>query len=391
MIVFENDGSLDLMALKTMGVSVKDAGAIGYFGTGLKFAIAVLLRTEHKVTMFIDDNAYSFTTRPTLIRGKSFNLIYLNDEPLAFTDDLGKNWKPWMAFRELASNAKDEGGGFYCAAQSPNPEAGRTIFVIEGNGIEEAFNKRDEIFFNMQGATRHARIDTKNVPTTKIYYKGVIVHELNAPALMTYNFKDGLTLTEDRTADSFYDIKRQASQFYLTKASQDEIYAMLKAPTESFEFDLDMDIYVPPSDDFLAVCKKMIDNKENIKQSAYAVFKKTTGYIEVDELMILNPVQSKQLQRAMAVLARIEPGIANANIVCQEKIKGGLLGMADLKSQKIYLSKRVFDQGTKQVAATLLEEFYHNRYEYRDCTYDLQTFLFDVIIGLLEQLNGEPV
>ena len=41
---------LDMRAVTLMGASVKmTSSAIGYFGTGLKFAIATLLRTGHKV------------------------------------------------------------------------------------------------------------------------------------------------------------------------------------------------------------------------------------------------------------------------------------------------------------------------------------------------------
>ena len=46
MIVFENPGEIDIRSISTFGVSVKEGdNPIGFFGTGLKYAIVVLLRT----------------------------------------------------------------------------------------------------------------------------------------------------------------------------------------------------------------------------------------------------------------------------------------------------------------------------------------------------------
>jgi len=53
-IAFQNDGELDLRLMATFGCSVKETNnPIGFFGTGLKYALAVLLRTGHKVTVHL--------------------------------------------------------------------------------------------------------------------------------------------------------------------------------------------------------------------------------------------------------------------------------------------------------------------------------------------------
>ena len=52
MIIFENKGLIDVHAISIMGVSVKEEGSIGYFGTGLKYAIATLLREGQKITIW---------------------------------------------------------------------------------------------------------------------------------------------------------------------------------------------------------------------------------------------------------------------------------------------------------------------------------------------------
>jgi hypothetical protein len=51
-VYFANAGLIDLDVIRVMGVSVKtNDNPIGYFGTGLKYAIATLLRTGHTVTL----------------------------------------------------------------------------------------------------------------------------------------------------------------------------------------------------------------------------------------------------------------------------------------------------------------------------------------------------
>jgi hypothetical protein len=44
-----------------------------------------------------------------------------------------------------------------------------------------------------------------------------------------------------------------------------------------------------------------------------------------------------------------------------------------------------------KVASTLIEEFLHLRHGWKDMSRELQTFLFDKLVSLGEELNGEPL
>lgn len=140
MIVFENAGEIDIDAITTFGVSVKvGENPIGFFGTGLKYAIAVLLRTDHKVSIWSGDRQLRFTTERREVRMKPFDFVLMREgdrlTPMGFTTELGKTWKPWMAYRELYCNARDEGGSVYSVA-NPNaatdPRRGQTQIRVEG-------------------------------------------------------------------------------------------------------------------------------------------------------------------------------------------------------------------------------------------------------------------
>ena len=61
-VYFKNNGEIDIDAVTTFGVSVKDEGAIGMFGTGLKYTISVILRLGGKITIYSGEEKYNFTT-----------------------------------------------------------------------------------------------------------------------------------------------------------------------------------------------------------------------------------------------------------------------------------------------------------------------------------------
>src|ERR1700761_673266 len=123
-VVFENPGEIDPLAIRTFGVSVKEGdNPIGFFGTGLKYALSILLRTGHHISIQAGERTLTFATKEAAIRNQPFNLITMDGEPLGFTDAVGKTWEVWMAYRELYCNCKDEGGTIYVADQ-PAPQAG---------------------------------------------------------------------------------------------------------------------------------------------------------------------------------------------------------------------------------------------------------------------------
>ena len=117
MITFSNPGTFDLRSATLIGASAKQCeDSIGLFGTGLKYAIAILLREQQKITIISQGEesspptTYTFTTKEISMRGKSFSIICCNGEELSYTTEYGKKWELWQALRELYANCLDEGG-----------------------------------------------------------------------------------------------------------------------------------------------------------------------------------------------------------------------------------------------------------------------------------------
>ena len=85
-VCFVNRGTIDPRSITTFGVNSKEGGnPIGFFGTGLKYAIAVLLRLGHEVTLYSDAKKYVFGVEETKIRNDQFRIVTMNGAPLAFT------------------------------------------------------------------------------------------------------------------------------------------------------------------------------------------------------------------------------------------------------------------------------------------------------------------
>ncbi len=82
---------LELDLVKLMGVSVKDTSdPIGFFGTGLKYAMATALRWGGEMTIITNGEQYEVRGRQTKLRYKELTQVMLNNEPLGFTTELGK-------------------------------------------------------------------------------------------------------------------------------------------------------------------------------------------------------------------------------------------------------------------------------------------------------------
>jgi hypothetical protein len=210
MIIFENDGEIDPRLAMLIGVNVKEnTNAIGFFGTGLKYAIACLSRWNETITLQSGLAEFTFSCENVNIRNKEFGIISLcgkyDRTQLGFTTELGKHWEPWMVYRELWSNAKDEPGTFICeSTRKPEPTAGITRVIVSGTKIEGAHKARNE--FLLENRVPIVKTDGLEIHAGEgqhIFYRNIAIQHLSKPSLFTYNITEQLYLTEDRTAGSW--------------------------------------------------------------------------------------------------------------------------------------------------------------------------------------------
>lgn len=276
-VVFKTPGQMDLRAITHMGMNAKPNSntPIGYFGTGLKFAVAVLVRKGIQLSLCVNGELLSFDTESEDFRGKQFQFIYMHNHnrwlrrkevELAYTTELGKNWELWQVLRELYANTLDEAGSTYVvddlhkewikAKQDPDHTY---IFVHDTDFVQEyADIGRTFLYGAQQSPQQHGddAVEILQESSKHIYYRGMRVLDLDKPSLYTYNILAKIELTEDRTAKNADDVERIIREHIIQLEEDGEhlIKAILKAPTGTYEqrFNFQSYHYVAPSKYFMS-------------------------------------------------------------------------------------------------------------------------------------------
>lgn len=270
-IVHATPGLLDIRAITIHGLSAKPSSdkPIGKFGTGLKYAIATLLRHGCRVQLFIGATEFEFFVKPGDFRGIEYQQIYMKKRngilskwqsvELPFTLQYGKYWEPWQAFRELHSNTLDEGGqtGVYDNYPCARDE---TVFIITGDAYAQAYYDKDKTFLPNALTRREssATLEVINQPSEHLYWRGIRVHDLPKPSIYTYNILKDMELTEDRTLKYMFEAQQVIATFVGTSKDQKFINAVVSADGEKhFEGRIDFDYnYQSPSPEYLGVVQK---------------------------------------------------------------------------------------------------------------------------------------
>lgn len=387
-VSFINRGLIDMHAVRVLGVSVKEGdNPIGFFGTGLKYAIAICLRLGCTVTIYRGFDKYEFGTAEIKVRGAGFRLVTLNGAELGFTTELGKTWEAWQAFRELYCNVLDEGGSVHDGEVDAAEE--HTLVVVSGAPIHKAYIERDNIVLqgNPQWVTQQAQVFAR--VSGFAYYRGVRVAQLQQPAALTYNVTQALDLTEDRTIKNIYAYHGAVRDAVLHSNDASFIRAFLKATTGSYESGLDLDnTWSTPGELFLSMVDEL-GFRECTNNSAFKVFKKHRRSVLQPDPTPLNKVEEIQIGRARRFCEFMGYKVAEYDIVITADLEESTLGRA--YEGRIYINRSAFARGTKIVAGTLIEEYIHLRHKLADESRGLQDHLLNALVSMGELAMGEPV
>lgn len=287
-VVFETPGLLDVRAITIMGAHAKpnSANPIGFFGTGLKYAIAVAVRLGAEPTIWIGRDKFSFSKRVSKFRGSDLETIrmaVLKDGgkraayyELPFTTRYGARWEPWMAFRELESNTRDENGRTSIVdADEANREifgallAGdKTVVVVEHPDFVEAAEKIDEIFLP-RAKRSGVLLEAFEGKSDVAYYRTMRAVDLGKSSVFTYNVLEALELTEDRTIKYGFQLRNVIARWVLTEATAGQVERILKAGDGEWEYGLEFPGRVPPSEAFREV---MMNRRKGLPRNAWAYY-----------------------------------------------------------------------------------------------------------------------
>lgn len=279
-LYFVNPGEVDIRAVTTLGVNVKPEGGtpIGQFGTGLKYAIAGVLRLGGKITVWSGEKAYVFHALTEDIRGKDFGIVHMSsvdgDVALGFTTDLGAHWEPWQLYRELRSNALDEGGDVETFGVPLL--AGTTVVEVDCEALAEAHQQREAFWLDPEFQDllwEGHGLQVFRGMTTSLFYHGIRASDDRNSKTADWNFKFNLTgshrLTEDRTFADFYEVRATIGQALARCDNRELLEQLLASEPESL---LDYDHYhIAPSAEFVETTLDLIRRKVKVSASARAM------------------------------------------------------------------------------------------------------------------------
>jgi len=145
-----NAGCLDPMFIALMGASTKrNKDKIGKFGTGLKYAVAWLMRNNYSVRLHVDGQPVSIKSVDVQAGDQTYGVITINDTHTSITTDMGPDWVGWMIVRELYCNAMDEGDYSISVVDETESGAvpGKTVWDIQLTGeVLETWKNIDQYF-----------------------------------------------------------------------------------------------------------------------------------------------------------------------------------------------------------------------------------------------------
>jgi len=411
-LLFTNPGEIDIRGATIAGLSAKETeSAIGYFGTGLKYAIAQVLANGGQIVIWSGLSRHDFHAKDLEVRGQDFSQIMMDSQdagilgdtaeptsiPLGFTTHYGKRWKAWQIFRELYANALDEGGAVTRGGRDTiSPAPGKTLIIVTGwEELQDQYFSRDEIILppDTHYDDETDLIKVRNRASQYVYYKGVRVAARNCDLM--WNFKQGLTLTEDRTLDAgSWEISHEVNKYLIQCDDEQIIRNIICAGKQTFEEGC-MGWFTPPkaksscSEAFARVAADLYRQDPQKYREYEELAMEHEPALKEARRVALTGLQRKTLERAKMLVSKMgfEYEVEHLPIYV-ENLGGKTLGK--YSEGEIYLSPLVFDQGTKQVVSTLYEECLHAKLGYRDCTYEMQTHLFNTIISLWEEIMEEP-
>jgi len=388
MICFYNNSVIDPAVIHTMGVCVKETDSpIGYFGTGLKFALATLLRNNFEVALIRDGSRSTFKTRTTEIRGQGFNVVHWGNTRLGFTTDLGRNWEPWQAFRELASNAIDEGGDF--AIDGCAPAGAGTIFIVTGEGVEELQEQVAGVFLerDREPLYRTPDLEVYAGDSKCIYYRGVRAYDLKHSSAFTYNILGTCALTEDRTLKYDHQVRYAIEEMFLDCDSKEIVKAVV-CPESSNAFEGTIGFTWSSKDAISDTFRDAVARyrgRDNFNQAAFSVVYQEVEAPEDHSPIKLSDNEKEKIEHAIVMVGIAGYEIDPENVVIVERVRGAY--DCDFDSDQILFPRKLLSKSLFTIAGILLTAHLDEKEDITTYNGNFEETIFNILFGLAERVR----
>ena len=439
-ILIQNDGEIEQNCFNLIGASTKrnSNDKIGFFGSGLKYALAYLIRNNLDFKVFSGENEFKFTTKKEMLKDQGFDVICLNGVPTSYTTSMGPTWtQDWFVLREIYCNALDEDRcQLIKEIEMVNPVPGKTRIYIELTPSftdiirewDQYFSEDREPLFTANNVYTsylgNSDIPSKTNQDVKIftkkggilYRKGIKCYE-NKNLLYDYDF-EAVNINEDRTAKDVGALSYCVLDLVGRLINEDYVKNILSTVEDPCDEYYYLSVQSPPkvseawinfSKNNLLVVKeisgKFIDIIYQSKKNVYylpSLFAKQIKkkYHDISILGLGSMIgdtsysEIEPTKKIKYLLNEVLYSLKQMNYEIHHIIKvvvfesDAILGMADAKNKEIYLSEKLFDKGRRDIALTLIEETEHIDSGYSDETRAFQTHLISVFLKNMENNNG---
>jgi len=405
-------------AFKLIGACTKreDESKIGFFGSGLKYALAVFLRNGIDIKVFAGKQEISIGCVTDRLRDQEFDVITIDGDKTSMTTSMGPKWEPWQAIREVYCNALDEGGTAKVGTCEPCGIGGETnIFIsAEHEEVAEVTDNWDKYFsFNRVALAEcdHGAIYDRLYGT--VYRKGIrCVKDDITRTLFDYETSK-VELNESRVIDSPYSLPlymcrvlaKSADQSVIDKIVKDRVSKEFQADWDYSSIELNGEwlkyfegkILIPES--FAGHFSVLVEDENSviIKRSLILKLQKTFGKEKFRAVMSgycagSDYVESKPDRKRDYLLKEAKSFLDQVGLNCTYECK-----IVSFSSKKIIgaaheglilLSETLFDKGKRQIVLVIMEEWAHLESGKGDETRDFQNFLMEQMLTLLENQHG---
>ena len=376
---FQNSGLIDLRCITTIGVSVKEGdNPIGFFGTGLKYAIAIILRNGGKISIWRGTQELKFTVQDSEIRGQQFGIVCMNDVEIGFTTHLGRNWEIWQAFRELFCNAKDEGGS--TTVGRLEPKEGCTTVIVEHEEFADCVRDLPKYILSKPPVAGGDSVEFHDNPSKSMFYRSVRAGEHGRIFKFPPNFICEMTLTEDRTLKSEWDCMMHLGLQITQFKDKAFLERWLTTGKDFAEYYVDLVWPMKPSEEFIEVAFRLVgDLSRPINDTLKKALINHSVLPEYKEVELMGS-EKEQVEEAIALCKKLGFGVDEFPIMFFESLGENILGRADMVQRTVFISRRAIDMGDAMLAGTLIEEWAHVKHGFTDTSRAMQNWLFDNLV-----------
>jgi hypothetical protein len=409
-----NPGEIETLSMLLIGASTKrdDHSKIGFFGSGLKYAIAVLMREQIPFRIFSGAKEIKVKAKTVEFRGKQFGQISIDGKATSLTTEMGIDWEPWFALREILCNAIDEGDHTIDVVDAASPEEGKTKFYIEMTSKMSAVFASWDKFFSEKRADAQLTVGKCKAfyggDDLIAYRKGIRCHFEQRKCLYNYDM-DWATINESRVLASEWDFRYNLVQWIARNADDAMVRNIFDNYRDTFEEQLDWGYCVQFSDAWLSIIgtrplvardvagyftediQSCIVLPATLVRALKDTFKEKIHVKGMSDdygsRIILDKTarQSQIIDEVLAFLRKVGVEIVYPIDVCHFQSN---ITLGQAANDIIYLSPNVFDMGKRQVCMTLVEEYSHLKSQSPDKSRSFQDFLISQFVASLEEKAG---